>query len=99
MCRPRFRLRTLLIAVTVVGMVLGGGITLWRRYESRWQMALFHWERAQQHYRIAIRYPRKHPIVKRLVRQAEPYQMVAERYRWAALHPWEPLPPELKPLP
>jgi cytochrome oxidase assembly protein ShyY1 len=85
--RPRLRLRTLLIAVAVVAVVLGGW-QMWRRRE--WRL-----ERARLHRRLAesaragrasmLRFP-PNP------EWAEKHEQLSRRYEEVAWFPWLPPP-------
>lgn len=80
---PKFRVRTLLIIVAIVGLICGGGETLRRRranfrqeaHDLRWaEYVEWHGERR--------------PNV------AEYYNRLARKYEYAARYPWLPVAPD-----
>jgi hypothetical protein len=95
--RLRSRLHTLVIAVAIVGLTLGGW-TMWRRREYclRWVRAYVSRERALR----SVPRTRAGDLVRYdlgagqfyLAEEAADDERLAERYRQVARYPWLPLP-------
>src|SRR5262245_54046984 len=98
---PRFRLRTLMIAVAVVAMAFGGRDLLHRARERRAEVQrLVAIEMvAQWKLRIATATPEdsgpySHEDLPRLRQLVDRIKRYREDYERAALYPWLPLPPD-----
>jgi hypothetical protein len=96
--RPRFTVRRLMVAVAVVGMVLGSGVEVVRRW-------LLFRERAAQHAQLVMRGMCNNPMTGTTVpdftpaeiealRQSEYHRRLYLKYRDAASYPWLPVAPD-----
>ena len=96
---PRFRLCSLLIAVAVVGLVLGGGVWADRmRRRSRHYVQCAEWyalcKKQCEHLEDFSLEVKKNPDQAALyARKARLHSRLEEKYRRAAARPWLPLPP------
>jgi hypothetical protein len=90
---PRFRTRTLMVAVAAVGVALGAGVTLWRRSAEFRQRALEHgWlaERGRSPWWFG-------PVDRPSLFRRWHHDSIRAKYERAARYPWLPVladPPE-----
>lgn len=96
---PRFRVRTLMAAVAVVGMLLGGSNEIvrtlkWRRLDC--QLRAIDQSVAESYYRGTLwscRGPSVPPPVPD-ARKAAFHATLRRKYEWAARYPWLPVAPD-----
>lgn len=100
MPRPRFRLRTILIAIAISGLMAG--------FVAAGQRTAYRQQEAYRHYRLAINYENQirnlpadeicGPIDRKLfssLRKRFDYHVYLYiKYKDASRHPWLPVPPD-----
>jgi hypothetical protein len=101
---PRFRIRTLMIAVAVVAIPLGAMVAVAERRQRFMRMATAHWRATVavqilengtangvvEHYLDA----RGVPLGAQQQARDKWHETMAEKYRQAARRPWLPVPPD-----
>lgn len=104
---PRWRLRTLIVCVALIGAVLGGVVSLYRRSQSFERLAAYHGQTCHQLYESLQPLPETSTTVEliRIMKSQRPkdvetleaafyHDLMEHKYAAAARQPWLPVPPD-----
>lgn len=100
---PRFRIRTLMIAVAVAALFAGAGVGLLRRRSAFQRRAAVYARAANEEGLVGMYIERRYhwgpaepekPIIQAHYRRSDHYDALRAKYERAARRPWLPVPPD-----